>query len=377
MLTPRFRTTETGTENGLARTLSRPLERATTAQAARDSPSASAAATSKSYFNSPTLLLRPHTANHEFQRKISPIRRGVSSGDLGGTNNGGATSPTSEQRAQDYEQFMQMRFHSFLAKRHAAGAKKPVQLLEIQPESELKVPPRDAMTALVALHTVAVRLAAHPTDRPSEELLEQTLDCLEEYLDGQDNLTSSNSDPHHKVLEYLRRCLYSNQPTSAVSSSSSSLSTAAAAAGAGGSEAGGGAGGSTGAVTEISFVPFFQVVETQAKALHDVKGKYDTRTRKNKELTARIAELELERDELRNKLADQQCVSRYCYSFCCCRCRCSCCCYFFYCFFSCCCCCCCSCCCSCFCCCCCCSWCAFLMRALSQFFFSVGVFSLQ
>ena len=282
----------------------------------------SSSPSSKSYFNSPTLLLRPRTANKEFQRKMSPLARGTS-------------RRTQSATGQDYDQFMQMRFHSFLARKHAASGKQPVQLMHIQPESDLKVSPRDAMTPLVALHRAAAKLdsataAASPRSparrlrvksaqrhglpnpyaqgqwhakakpqvhdekqQPSinsakteltEELLEQSLGSLAEYLDGQENLVDAPGAPHRTVLTYLRRCLYSDRPTSAVTTAEQ--------------EAG-----------DISFIPYFQVVATQDKAIKDLKSKYDTRTRKNRDLLERIADLEKERDDLQNKLADQQYVA--------------------------------------------------------------------
>ena len=194
----------------------------------------------------------------------------------------GRARQSKEEASQEYEQFMQMRFHSFLAKKHASESKKPVQLLNIPSESTLKLPPRDVVKPFLGLHKVATKLGLQPTnERPQAGLCAQALTCLEDYYDSQPELATHNNQPtsHSVVLSYLKRCIYSDRPTSASPEAKDE---------------------------DLSFIPFFEIVATHEQAMKDLQSKYDNRTAKNRALVEQVAELKKQRDELRDQFADQQ-----------------------------------------------------------------------
>jgi len=250
VLTPRFRKTHSFKK-----------------QSSSDNEDDSSQPTSNAYFNKSALLVRPKTAQQEFDKKASPAHH---------KNSRRPKSAVS----QDYDQYMQVRFHSFLAKKHATSPKRAVRLVNIKGESDRSSSPRTSVAPVVGFHKVAAQVESQPVkENLSEALCEQALSSLQDYLASQSNL-SQNRSAHKTILTYLRRCIYSNKPTSSAD----------------------------GNADELSFIPFFKLVSTHEKAALDLRGKYDTRTRKNRQLVEKIANLEKELGELKNRLADQQCV---------------------------------------------------------------------
>ena len=216
----------------------------------------------RSYIHSPTLLIRPKAAKSRYVKHHPPVPQQRRKADP-------------QKDAEDYDRYMKVRFQAFLANKHATESVPPIDLRAVDTK-EPKVSPREDVDTLMSVNEIAAKVQVERA--PHAELCSKALLVLQQYMDTHNKLAATVA-PTNDILTYVRRCIYSRNPTSNPNNAN-----------------------------QIAFVPYFETVATHKKEFATLKSKYEDKTAENNDLKKRIAVLEETAGNLRRQLADNEYV---------------------------------------------------------------------